>query len=130
MRAEGDFSSTPLTVEGLCRTLGAWPAGWAYDDCDLVPGRELVEIFYRLLGELHAEGLAPTTLRRHRSNLHLLGSTVIQSLHRDPDRRSRSMRELLADEIGDGAGPLLDRHSTYAEQLSFDATCRKVFRRL
>jgi hypothetical protein len=43
-------------------------------------------------------------------------------------RQRRSVEQVVLDIVGDDGGPLLSHGQSEAEQRSFDATCRKLFR--
>jgi hypothetical protein len=72
--------------------------------------------------------LSRNTLRLHRDNIWVLGGEVIRRLQMDCGLRSRPVEQVVLDLIGDDGGPLLSHGQSEAEQRSFDATCRKLFR--
>jgi hypothetical protein len=88
----------------------------------------LVECVKPFLRELLALPLSRKTLRQHRDNIWVLGGEVIRQLQIDSGLRWRPIEQLLLDLIGDDGGPLLSHGQSEAEQRSFDATCRKLFR--
>ena len=57
-----------------------------------------------------------------------LGGEVISRLQIDSGLRRRPIEQLVLTLIGDDGGPLLSHGQSDAEQRSFDATCRKLFR--
>ena len=88
----------------------------------------MVECLQPFLRELLALSLSRKTLRRHRDNIWVLGGEVIRRLQMDSSLRSRPVQQVVCDLIGDDGGPLLSHGQSEAEQRSFDATCRKLFR--
>jgi hypothetical protein len=93
---------------------------------DLLPGEQLLTIFRPFLEHLATSNLTPKTIQRHVDNLWALGGEFIRDLHYDPPQRKKPVKQVLLKMIEYG-GPLL-YHGGEAEQISFDATCRK-FRR-
>jgi hypothetical protein len=69
-------------------------------------------------------------LRQHRDNLWVVGGEAIRLVQMDSGLRRRSIEQVVLDLIGDNGGPLLSHGQSEAEQRSFDATCRKLFRLL
>lgn len=67
-------------------------------------------------------------LGQHRDNIWVLGGEVIRRVQMDSGLRSRPAEQVVLDLIGDDGGPLLSHGQSEAEQRSFDATCRKLFR--
>ncbi len=80
------------------------------------------------LREMLALSLSRKTLRQHRDNIWLLGGEVIRRLQMDSSLRRQPIQQVVLDLIGDDGGPLLSHGQSEAEQRSFDATCRKLFR--
>ena len=87
-----------------------------------------MECFKPFLREMLARSLSRKTLRLHRDNIWVLGGEVISRLQMDSDLRGRPAEQVVRDLIGDDGGPLLSHGQSEAEQRSFDATCRKLFR--
>jgi hypothetical protein len=115
-------------LRGYCPDLDQWPASWAYEARDIPPGLQMVECFKPFLREMLALPLSRPTLRRHRDNIWVLGGEIIRRLQMDDGLRRRSIKQVVVDLIGDDGGPLLSHGQSEAEQRSFDATCRKLFR--
>ena len=88
----------------------------------------MVECFKPFLRELLTLSLSRKTLRLHRDNIWVLGGEVIRRLQMDSSLRRRPVQQVVCDLIGDDGGPLLSHGQSEAEQRSFDATCRKLFR--
>jgi len=112
-------------LQGYCPDLDQWPSSWAYEPCDLTPGRQLVACFTPFLRSLLDAHLSPRTLRRHRDNLWLLGGEVIRRLQMDSGLRRQPIAQVVRSLIGGDGGPLLSHGQSEAEQTGFDATCRK-----
>ena len=87
-----------------------------------------MECFKPFLREMLARTLSRKTLRQHRDNIWVLGGEVIRRVQMDNDLRRRPVEQVVLDLIGDDGGPLLSHDQSEAEQCSFDATCRKLFR--
>lgn len=115
-------------LQTYCPDLDEWPRSWAGDARDIPPGLRMVEYFKPFLRDLLARNLSRQTLRQHRDNIWVLGGEVISQLQIDSGLRRRPIEQLVRDLIGDDGGPLLSHHQSEAEQRSFDATCRKLFR--
>ena len=91
-------------------------------------GLRMVEYVTPFLRELLALHLSRKTLRQHRDNIWALGGEVIRQLQMDSGLRRRPIEQVVLTLIGDDGGPLLSHGQSDAEQRSFDATCRKLFR--
>jgi hypothetical protein len=105
-----------------------WPRRWRVEDRDLRPGEQMLTLFKPFLLHLLSLGLARKTLRLHRDHPCALGGEIIRCLHEDPQLRRRSIERVLADNLEEDGGPLIYPTISEAEQRSFDATCRKLFR--
>jgi hypothetical protein len=112
----------------LCPDLPQWPQRWHIDSGDLAVGDRIVEAFKPFLRHLIRRGLAPKTLRRHRDHLWLLGGELIRRWHEDPDLKSQSVSELIAELIDEETGPLIWPRISESEQDAFDVTCRQLHR--
>jgi hypothetical protein len=80
------------------------------------------------LRDLLTQQLSRTTLRRHRDNIWVLGGEVIRRLQMDSGLRRKPIEQVVLDFIGEDGGPLLSHRQSEAEQRSFDATCRRLYR--
>ena len=115
-------------LQAYCPDLDRWPRSWAYEAGDIPAGERTVQCFKPFLSHLLKSGLSRTTLRRHRDNVWALGGEIISRLQMDSRLRRRSVEQVVLDIVGDDGGPLLSHGQSEAEQRSFDATCRKLFR--
>jgi hypothetical protein len=115
-------------LQRFCADLDQWPGSWAYEERDIPSGQCMVECFKPFLRELPALPLSRKTLRRHRDNIWVLGGEVIRQLQMDSGLRRLPIKQVVLSLIGDDGGPLLSHGQSDAEQRSFDATCRKLFR--
>jgi hypothetical protein len=88
----------------------------------------MVECFKPFLRELLALSLARKTLHQHRDNIWVLGGEVIRRVQMDSSLRRQPIQQVVLNLIGGDGGPLLSHGQSEAEQRSFDATCRKLFR--
>ena len=115
-------------LASYCPDLAEWPAGWRYEDRDILPGQRIVDCFKPFLLHLLSLELSPKTRRKHRDNLWLLGGELIRELWERPKLRNRSIEELIASTVDDCGGPRLSHRQSEQEQCSFDSTCRKFHR--
>ena len=53
---------------------------------------------------------------------------MIRRMQMDNGLRERPVEQVVLSRIDGEGGPLLSHHETEAEQRSFDATCRRLFR--
>ena len=88
----------------------------------------MVECVKPFLRELLALPLSRKTLHLHRDNIWVLGGEVISRVQMDSGLRRRPAEQVVLELIDDDGGPLLSHGQSEAEQRSFDATCRKLFR--
>lgn len=115
---------TPHTVDAL---MGEWPASWAGFEEDKAPGRRLATELRPFIMNLINKGLTAKTIRRHLDNLWAIGGEIIRQFNDEPALRTRPARQLLLDVIDVGEAPILP-NATEAEQLSVDATARKLLK--
>lgn len=111
----------------LCPDLESWPQRWRGNDSDIPFGERIVECLTPFLLHLLDQGLATTTLRRHRDHLWMLGGEVIRRLHEDPALRRKPINTVLLESMDPECGPLIWPRITQQQQDSFDATCRKLY---
>lgn len=119
---------TPADLAAYCPDLSTWAHSWRYEDKDILPGEQLVEILIPFLRHLRNEGRTRATRNRHRDSLWLLGGEFISAITEKPKLRKRPVLEVLLDLIADGEGPLIDGGMSEASQNALDATCRKLHR--
>jgi hypothetical protein len=115
-------------LQSYCPDLDQWPSSWAYEPRDIPYGLRMVECFKPFLREMLALSLSRKTLRQHRDNIWALGGEVISRLQMDSGVRRRPIEQVVLDLIANDGGPLLSHGQSEAQQRSFDATCRKLFR--
>lgn len=115
------------TVEETTKLMEGWPSSWAGDDEDEPVGRGLVALLRPFIHDLHAQGLAGGTIRRHLDNLWLIGGEIIREVNDRPALRRKEPRSLLLKAIQDGQAPLV-RDLAEREQASVDATARKLLK--
>jgi len=96
---------------------------------DLHYGRQLLAEMQPFAEFLVESGLAKNTIRRHLSNLWLLGGEIISdvSLYEEYDVPAA---EKLGESVGPDGGPCSRHLDTDAEMKSFDSTCRKLHKYL
>lgn len=118
------------TLSEYCPDLAQWPQRWQFDEHDIAAGQCVVEFLKPFLLHLLGEGLATKTLHRHRDHLWMLGSELIQRGREDDKLKKMPVGKAIDGLIEEEGGPLIWPRITEAEQNSFDATCRKLYRYL
>jgi len=117
-----------LNHEKLKQEMNDWPNRWAGDDSDLPTGVKIVQTMHSFLLAMVEEGLAPTTINRHLSNLWLLGGEIIYRIHDDRKLKKASGKEVILEFVDEEGGPLSKHLSSEEEQKPFNGTCRKLYR--
>ena len=109
----------------LCPDFQEWPECWMGLEEDLVYGKQLLEEIRPFAESLAHSGLAKSTIRRHLSNLWLLGGEIIRdvSLY---DEYSVSAAEKLKHSVGPEGGPYCRHLDGDSAMQAYDATCRKL----
>jgi hypothetical protein len=110
-----------------CPKLHDWPRRWHFDVADLPVGEEIVAIFRPFLIELLHE-LSHKTFSHHRDNLWLLGGEIIRRRYDEPGAMQMPVKDLMRQMVGADGGPLIWPRISEAEQVSVDATSRKLAR--
>jgi len=113
----------------ICPDFPEWPERWMGTEQDLDYGMRLLEEM-RPFAEFLAEGgLAKKTIKRHLTNLWLLGGEIIRhvSLY---DEYSTPASEKLRQSVGSDGGPYCRHLDSEAEMKSFDSACRKLHKYL
>ena len=111
-----------------CPDIEDWPRRWSYEESDLAPGHRIVEFFKPFLLHLLTKKLAPSTLRRHRDHLWMLGGEVIRRRQEDAPLCRQPVEEVTFALLEEDGGPLIWPRITEQEQDAFDASCRKLYR--
>jgi hypothetical protein len=119
---------TPADLANYCPDLSTWAHSWRYEDKDILPGEQLVEILIPFLRHLLNEGRTRVTRNRHRDSLWLLGGEFIGAITEKPKLRKRPVLEVLLGLIANGEGPLVNGGRSESDQNALDATCRKLHR--
>ena len=123
-----DAEATALAE--YCPDLTQWPQRWQIDQHDIAAGRRIVEFLTPFLLHLLGEGMATKTLHRHRDHLWMLGGELIRRRHEDDKLKKMPVGKAIAKLIEEEGGPLIWPRITEAQQNSFDATCRKLYKYL
>ena len=109
----------------ICADFYEWPERWMGVKRDLDYGKNLLEAM-RPFAEFLAEGgLAKKTIKRHLTNLWLLGGELIRNVSLY-DEHATSASEKLRNSVGSDGGPCCQHLNSEAELESFDSTCRKL----
>ena len=113
----------------ICPHFLEWPERWMGTEQDLDYGNQLLEEM-RPFAEFLAEGaLAKKTIKRHLSNLRLLGGEILRdvSLYNEyPTPASEKLRQ----SVGPDGGPYCRHLDSESEMKSFDSTCRQLHKYL
>ncbi len=113
------------TAEDICPDYPEWPKRWEGVPEDVSYGETLIKGMRPFIEHLIAKELAKKTIRRHMDNLWLLGGEIIREVSMDEEYNVPAAEKLR--ESVDFEGGLYCRHLyTYAEQRSYDATCKKL----
>jgi len=109
----------------ICPDFPEWPERWMCVKKDLEYGEQLLEAM-RPFAEHIVEGdLARKTIKRHLTNLWLLGGEIIRNVGLY-DEYSIPASEKLRKSVGSDGGPYCRHLNTEYELESFDSTCRKL----
>jgi hypothetical protein len=79
VNVDGASILTPQDAQRLrqaCPDLHEWPESWRFEPADIAVGQQIVQLLTPFLLHLLDQGLAKTTVRKHRDNLWLLGGVV------------------------------------------------------
>ncbi len=108
--------------------LDDWPRSWHVEPADIPVGQQIVEVLTPFLLHLLDQGLAKSTMRRHRDNLWTLGGELIRCRYDDDELANTHVKDALRQLIAGDGGPLMWPRISEPEQDSLDATCRKFNR--
>lgn len=129
--AQGAISLDPQHAQRLRQAvpdLDDWPRSWHVEPADIPVGQQIVEVLTPFLLHLLDQGLAKSTMRRHRDNLWTLGGELIRCRYDDDELADKHVKEALRQLIEGDGGPLMWPRISEPEQDSLDATCRKFNR--
>lgn len=96
---------------------------------DIPYGQELIRLFRPFIEEMIQSGLSQKTIKRHLDNLWLLGGEIIRDVSTDDDY-DISANTKLNDSVGPAGGPYCRHLQSDGERVSFDRTCRKLWKHL
>lgn len=113
-----------------CPDLAQWPQRWEIDEDDIAVGERIVLLLTPFLLHLLDKGIARKTFRRHRDHLWLLGGELIGRRYEDDKLKKLPVGKAIDALIEEEGGPLIWPRITEAEQESFDATCRQLYKYL
>jgi len=114
--------------DSILRDCDKWPKQWMGMDEDVPYGKGIVEAMRPFIEALIEEGLSDRILQKHAGNLWLLGGEIIREVSMDEEYDVTTPVDKLRESIGPDDGPLCRHINSEGEQLSFDATCRKLHR--
>lgn len=113
----------------ICPDFPEWPERWMGVDEDLVYGKHLLEEMRPFAEFLAESGLTKKTIKRHLTNLWLLGGEIIRNVSLY-EEYSIPASEKLRDSICPDGGPYCRHLDSEEEMRSFDSTCRKLHKYL
>ena len=111
-----------------CPDLDDWPQSWHVMPADIAIGQQIVAVLTPFLLHLLDQGLAKTTVRRHRDNLWRLGGELIRRRYDDDELARHDIKDALRQLIEGDGGPLIWPRITESEHDALDATCPKLNR--
>jgi len=115
------------TPEDICPTFPEWPERWHVVKEDLPYGQGILDAMRPFVSHLIACGLREKTIRTHMDNLWLLGGEIIRSVNM-LDGSDIPPEENLRRHVDEEGGPYSRHLHSEAEQKSYDATCRKLYK--
>jgi hypothetical protein len=110
----------------VCPDIDEWAKSWRFDDSDIPPGQQIVDVFAGCILDMLNQGLAVRTIKRHRDNLWALGGHLIKRRYDDKKLARMEARDALLELVGDDEGPLI--YDNAVDQNPMDGTCRKLNR--
>jgi hypothetical protein len=108
----------------VCPDIDEWAKSWRFDDKDIAPGQQIVDVFAGCILDMLDQGLAVKTIKRHRDNLWALGGHLIKRRYDDKKLAGMEARDALLELVGDDEGPLI--HDNEADQNLMDGSCRRL----
>jgi len=112
-------------LSDICPDFPEWPERWMGIKRDLEYGKQLLEAMWPFAEFLAEGGLAKKTIKRHLTNLWLLGGEIVRNVG-FYDEYSTPAPEKLRQSVGPDGGPYCRHLNSEAELESFDSTCRKL----
>jgi hypothetical protein len=111
----------------ICPDFPEWPERWKGIEPDLEYGNQLLVEIRPFAEHLADSGLSKKTIKRHLTNLWLLGGEIIRdvSMH---EEYSVPASEKLRESVWPEGGPICRHLYSEAEINSFDSTCRKLYK--
>jgi hypothetical protein len=116
-------------LKEICPDFEEWPDSWMGMDEDLPYGKELLKEFEPFALFLIDSGLAKKTIKRHLTNLWLIGGEIIRSVSLYEEYAIPASQKL-RDSVEEEGGPLCQHVTTDAEIKSYDSTGKKLHRYL
>jgi len=109
----------------ICPDFPEWPERWMGDEKDFEYGQKLLEVMRPFAESLANSNLTQKTIKKHLSNLWLLGGEIIRDVNME-DEYSLSAFKKLRSTVGEDGGPYSRHLNNESEIKSFDSTCRKL----
>ena len=111
----------------ICPDFSEWPERWMGIEPDLEYGKRLLEDIRPFAEDIAVSGLSKKTVKRHLSNLFLLGGEIIRGVSMDEEYSVPASEKLRGSVWLDG-GPSCRHLHSEAEIKSFDSTCNKLYK--
>lgn len=96
---------------------------------DVPYGRGLIKLFRPFIEEMIQSGLSQKTLKKHLDNLWLLGGEIIRDINTNDEYDTPPIIKL-NQSVGPTGGPYCRHLQSDGERVSFDRTCRKLWKHL
>jgi len=117
---------SPIQREQLLNLEG-WAKSWAREESDEALGDAIVLLLRPFIEHLADQGLALSTLRRHKNNLYLLGGRALDDMARLDEAAPADAATALDSLLSLDSGPIL-RDASETEQRASDTTARQLYR--
>ena len=119
-----------MKLEDFDIDFNEWPGAWEGIEEDVEPGERIVkEVFIPYFQFLVESGLTKKTVKRHISNIWLLGGEIIRGLYFEEDGfRDSPALELVLHSVDCGEAPTLPRYHSEDRQRTFDSSCKKLYK--
>jgi hypothetical protein len=113
----------------ICPDFPDWPRRWIDGERDLQYGRDLLEAMRPFADHLAQSGLSGKTLKKHFTNLWLLGGEIVRDASVYKDYSVPSAKKLKLS-VGPDGGPACRHLDSDEQKRSYDSTCRMLHRYL
>ena len=116
-------------LTNICPDFPEWPNRWMGIESDLDYGKQLLEELRPFAEFLVEGGLSKKTVKRHLSNLWLLGGEIIRDVSLNVEYSIPALEKLMQS-VGTNGGPYCRHLANDTEIDYYDGTCRKLHKYL